>query len=124
MQVRKQQNTRKIKASVDVDTCLKQSYPRDHRWDYVICYEDSKAILFCVEVHPMKKNSRENVKELIEKKKWLVPLISSLSLKKYFIWIPTKEVCFLRGSVAKRMLSTSGIIISNIIFLDSEEYQK
>ena len=58
--------TRDLTGSVDIDTCLKNLYPNDHRWDYVFGYKDR---IYYVEVHPA-DNTRK-VMEVTAKLGWL-----------------------------------------------------
>ena len=56
-------DTKAVVGSVDLDGCLKRTYPQDPRWDYVIgC--DNRSLVF-LEVHPPK------VSEIVKKFEWL-----------------------------------------------------
>ncbi len=58
-------DTRGCEGSIDIDSCIKDKYPNDSRWDYCFAY---KGDVFFVEVHTA--NSSE-VSAVIKKLTWL-----------------------------------------------------
>ena len=59
-------SSRDLKGSVYIDTCLRNLYPNEPRWDYVFGYKDR---VYYVEVHPA-DNTRK-VREVTAKLRWL-----------------------------------------------------
>ncbi|NPA41276.1 MAG: hypothetical protein GXO18_03285 [Aquificae bacterium] len=78
-----------IDGSVNLDSCLKEQYPTDNRWDYIVGY---KGIVFFIEVHSA-ENIR-NIDEIYKKLTWLKNWKSYTPFKNdnRFIWIASGRV--------------------------------
>lgn len=95
-----------ILGSCDIDTCTKNSYPNEARWDYVIgC--NQKALF--VEVHPA---DTCNIHEMIKKVKWLENWLKTkgkelaiIRMNDIHYWIPSGRVNILKTSSQYRALS-------------------
>lgn len=100
----------KILGSVNIDDDLKQNYPNDHRWDYLVAIKDSKAPYHFIEVHPAQTSE---VKEVIAKQKWLksiIPKQCSIELDRaLYIWVSSGKYNILKTSKQYRQLAQSGI---------------
>ena len=104
------EDTRKLEGSLDIDSCTKNIYPNDSRWDYSIGY-DGKA--YFLEVHPA---STSNVKHLIKKAEslsiWLrnkAPELKKLMNNEIFYWVASGKQSILPNSVQSRQLAQSHI---------------
>jgi predicted RNA-binding protein with PUA-like domain len=42
-------NTRLIEGCVDIDSCVREQYSQDNRWDYAVGYDGK---VYFVEIHP------------------------------------------------------------------------
>ncbi len=84
-------DTKKLKKSINIDSCLKNAYPNANRWDYLVVVDDIIEGYF-VEIHPA--NTSE-VKAMIAKKSWLQKEIinnhfKSVDKSKFkIVWIAT-----------------------------------
>ena len=58
-------DTRKLNGSVDIDSCVKDLYPTENRWDYAIGYNETA---YFIEIHPAETSS---VTKMIAKVTWL-----------------------------------------------------
>jgi len=103
-------STRELEGSVDIDTCVKNSYPNDVRWDYVFGYKNR---VYFVEVHPA--NTGE-VKTLIKKLNWLkewrkrsAPKLEALKGRSAYHWIASGKIAIVKKSRYNRMLAQAGI---------------
>jgi len=64
-----------FKASVDLDSALREEHANEHRWDYGLeIVNGGKRILEWVEFHPA---CSSDVKTVVEKKKWLEKLLTA-----------------------------------------------
>lgn len=81
----------KLKESVDIDSCFKEKYPNDNRWDYLVLVDMAIQGYF-VEIHPA---ITSEVSTMIAKKQWLQNEIINVYFKtidktKYkIIWVAT-----------------------------------
>ena len=105
-----------LQGSIDIDSCLKQDYPHDPRWDYVFGYRNK---IYYVEVHSA--NGGGNVSAVIEKKRWLenwrkshATALDDLKRSSEYYWINTKRVKLPRHKYA-RQLSKNGIRLQNML---------
>ncbi len=95
----KAHNTRKINGSVDIDSALKNKYPNDNRWDYVIGYNE---YAYFVEVHPAATSDIQIIKSKFQwLKKWLDG--DGNSLKEIckghcYYWVYTNSVHIIKSS--------------------------
>ena len=104
--------TRKLEGSVDIDTCTKERYPNDNRWDYVISYS---GMAFFMEVHPATGGM---VKEMEAKLKWLKEWLKqkALPLDVYpvgsprFNWIHSGKCGLAKTSPEYRRAAMMGMI--------------
>jgi hypothetical protein len=83
-------NTRKLDGSVDIDTCTKEKYPEENRWDYAIGYDGN---VYFVEVHPA---SAAEVRVVLQKLQWLkawlqkeAPEINKKKANFPYYWVQT-----------------------------------
>lgn len=91
-------NTKLLDGSVDIDEAVRDKYPEDSRWDYVVGYENEA---FFIEVHPA---ATSNVDDMVKKVKWLknwlassAPDLKSLHKIEVYYWIPSRRVSILKG---------------------------
>lgn len=106
------EDTHSINGSVDIDGTVKEKYPNEARWDYVIGYKDRA---YFIEVHPA--TSSDNIKEVIKKLYWLkgwleneAPLIREMkSADTPYIWAYTCGVKLLPTSKQFRLIAQNGI---------------
>jgi hypothetical protein len=104
-------DTRWLCGSINLDDCLRQSYPDANRWDYLSCY--NRKIYF-IEVHPA--NTSE-IDYMIKKIQWLwnwlkqdgADLNILIAQKNPYHWVASGKVTILRNSSQARRLSKSGI---------------
>lgn len=57
------QNSRSLTGSVDLDKDLRDQFPAEHRWDYVVGYKgcDGEEKAFFIEVHPAETSEIKTV---------------------------------------------------------------
>lgn len=104
--------TRKLDGSVDIDACTHDKYPDEHRWDYVLSYDEHA---FFVEVHPATGGT---VKEMEAKlswlKRWLKQKAGSLdaypSSKPRFTWVSSGKCGLLKSSPEYRCAAMLGLL--------------
>ncbi|WP_448529522.1 hypothetical protein [Raineya sp.] len=110
------ENTRLCEGSIDLDNCLKEIYPSENRWDYVVGYENKS---YFIEVHPA---DTSDVKVIIKKAEWLKKLLDNeaKNLKaishQVFYWIATSGVK-LKGNKYQKQLAQSKIVIVKVLKL-------
>lgn len=110
------EDTKKCSVSVDIDTCLKQKYPGDSRWDYVVSYQ-KKA--YFVEIHPAFTTEVELLlKQIGLKIFWIKKEVADLKkiAHETLYWIPTDKYA-IRGGRYERLLAQNKIIITKILNL-------
>lgn len=107
-------NTKLIDGSVDIDEAVRDKYPEDSRWDFVVGYANEA---FFIEVHPA---ATSNVEEMLNKVKWLkgwlvssAPVLKTLHKKDVYYWVPTKGVSILKNSVQYKKISLNHLVIKN-----------
>lgn len=104
-------STHSLTGSVDIDTCLKNLYPNDPRWDYVFGYKNR---IYYVEVHQGKTCEVEAV---IKKFNWLkqwrarsAANLENLKGRSTYHWVSTKGTDTIpKRSRHRRMLDQNGI---------------
>ena len=111
-------NTKLIDGSVDIDEAVRDKYPEDSRWDFVVGYANEA---FFIEVHPA---ATSNVDEMVNKVKWLKDWLASsasdlrkLHKKDVYYWVPSGRVSILKGSVQDRKIAANHLMIKNPIIL-------
>ena len=111
------EDTQKCSGSVDIDTCLKQKYPNDRLWDYVVSYQ-KKA--YFVEIHPA---FTTEVSKMIAKAVWLKSLLEKEEMKELkeiahtvLYWIPTDKYA-IKGGRYERLLAQNKIAVTKILNL-------
>ena len=114
----KADDTNLIQGSVDIDAAVKDLYPEDPRWDYVIGYAEEAVF---VEIHPA---ATSNVDEMVKKVKWLKNWLRSaaadlneLHTTEIYYWIPSGGVSILKGSVQARRIALNHLCIKKIVNL-------
>ena len=102
--------TRDLSGSVNIDSCVADSYPNDPRWDYVFGYKDH---IFYVEVHP---GTTGEVSTIVNKLNWLKQwrrrLITGLEASQHnssYHWVFSGKTAITKNSKYSRMLVQNGI---------------
>jgi hypothetical protein len=109
------EKSRCLAGSLNLDDALKNAQPNANRWDYGIGYRQASnqpEHVFWVEIHPARtERHREEVRKKFDwLKGWLADDGKRLGgLRRSFIWIPTGESVFTRGSPQMRALAESGL---------------
>ncbi len=92
-------NNRLLSGSVDIDASLKDKYPEEARWDYVVGYDERS---YFIEVHPA---STSNINEVVNKKLWLerwleaeAKPLKAIKANVQYYWIPSGKVAILKNS--------------------------
>jgi len=109
-------NPQNCTGSVDLDHCLRDSFPDSARWDYTIGYNNHA---YFVEVH----SASGKVSDVIEKVKWLrnwlkqegAPLAAIHEPTKSFYWIPTNGVNIKGGKYWAQLIQNKVIVNSRLI---------
>ena len=111
-------DTKLIDGSVDIDEAVRDKYPEDSRWDYVVGYANEA---FFIEVHPA---ATSNVDEMVKKVKWLKDWLASsatdlktLHKKEVYYWVPSGKVNILPGSVQYRKIAANHLMIKNPVVI-------
>lgn len=107
-------NSRLLNGSVDIDSCVKDIYPEDNRWDYAIGYDNAA---YFIEIHPAETSA---VSTMIAKVAWLkqwlkteAPLLDKIkSSQNTFQWVPSGRNAIAKNSREAFRLSKSGIVIT------------
>lgn len=100
-------DTTGLNGSVDIDSCTKEHYPEDSRWDYAIGY---KGKAFFVEIHPA---FTSEINTVLKKKEWLEKWLDSQanslnsirSKEPSIFWIFTEKCGILKSSPQYRRLA-------------------
>ncbi len=102
-------NPRHIEGSVDIDSCLQNRYPQEHRWDYAVGYNNQ---IFYIEVHTA---SNSEVPVVIDKLNWLRDWLNrqrnaeELFERSSFHWITRGKVAVTKTSRYGRQLTKAGL---------------
>ncbi len=104
----KASQTNLLEGSVNIDDCVKEKYPNDSRWDYVLGYKER---VYYVEVHPA---STSEVRSVLAKLDWLEKWIRGTALnnlvhKSTYHWIASGSIRITRNSKYSRLLAQSKI---------------
>ena len=100
-------NSRNLQGSIDIDDALKDSFPNDNRWDYLV-FNNSNIEGYFIEIHPAHTSE---VKTMIKKKEWLTNKIINIyftnipSTKYKIIWIASGKNAILKSSKEYKLLS-------------------
>ncbi len=103
------EDTRALEGSVDIDACLRERYPQQHRWDYAFGY---RARLYYVEVHHV---SDSEVRVVIAKYQWLKdwqnsqPNPAALKLNSSYHWLSSGKGTLTKNSRYVRSLISAGL---------------
>ena len=105
-------STRELTGSIDIDTCLRNRYPTESRWDYVFGYKDR---IYYMEIHPA--GSTGEVKRIVAKLEWLkqwrklsAPSLEDLEGQSTYHWISTgKTVSSVKKGKYRQILAKNGI---------------
>ena len=105
-------NTRAIKGSVDLDATLRERYPQEPRWDYVVSIgkEPKHGRLVWIEYHDANGTTAD---EVVKKARWLKswvkahgrPLLDYGGTRMDMRWIASGRVGFRPGSRQARLLA-------------------
>lgn len=112
-------DTELLRGSVDIDGMVKDKYPEEARWDYVIGYGQHA---YFVEVHSAETSE---VKMVLAKFGWLrnwlktqAPELAKMkSSVNTFVWIPSGRVNVLPGSPQAMRLNQSGLKLMPVLKL-------
>ena len=106
------QETRTNAKSVDIDSCLKEDYPNENRWDYAV-FIDIDAVLKTafIEIHPANESE---VDEVIKKARWMKQWIMDNQIRvitenRKFFWVSSGNVKITKNSQKIRLLHKQGI---------------
>jgi hypothetical protein len=106
------QETRTNAKSVDIDSCLKEDYPNENRWDYAV-FIDIDAVLKTafIEIHPANESE---VDEVIKKAQWMKRWIMDNQIRvitenRKFFWVSSGNVKITKNSQKIRLLHKQGI---------------
>jgi hypothetical protein len=105
-------NPRQLNGSVDIDSCTKERYPNENRWDYALSYNDK---VYFVEVHPAKMDEIDvMLRKLQWLKDWLVryaPHMNALekALPAYY-WIQSGKYSIPKTAPQYRKISQNGLV--------------
>lgn len=109
-------NSRILSGSVDIDQALKETRPRESRWDYCIGVKHGRGSdsVVWIEVHPANSLS---VSDMIAKARWLItwlgvegkPLMELVDGRPDLRWVPTGRVAIRRGGKEHHQLAKAGI---------------
>ncbi|MDR0938466.1 MAG: hypothetical protein LBN29_03775 [Mediterranea sp.] len=105
-------DTRKLKGSVDIDSCTEKLYPESSRWDYTIGHDQS---VYFIEIHPA---STSDVSTMLKKLEWLkawlkdkAPELEKLKARENpYVWLASGRVNILSGSKWQRQLAQKGLV--------------
>lgn len=112
-------DTKQLTGSVDIDKAVKEKYPQDARWDYVVGYQQ---YVYFVEVHSAETSE---VKTVLAKLKWLKDwlrtqaqeLVKMQSPADSFVWIPSGRMGILPNSPQAMRLNQSGLKLVPVLRL-------
>jgi hypothetical protein len=98
--------------SLDVDSALLKSHPKDPRWDYVVGMSDPRGhdTAVWIEVHAASSHVNEVLKKLEWLKHWLATSAPAMNqLPRKFCWIATGTVSFRQGSREANKIAQAGL---------------
>jgi hypothetical protein len=106
--------TDRLKGSVDVETCLKEKYPRDRQWDYAVGFRPADfngEVIYWIEVHPAADGEIKVVLAKLEfLQSWLCSAGRKLDVMPWvFIWVSSGKTSFTRTSPQQKRLSQHGL---------------
>lgn len=120
--------TAQILGSVNLDAALCPRYPDASRWDYAIgMQKNNSSYAIWIEFHPA---STPNVKEVLEKLRWLKEWLSSKAPELHrltppraaYHWLATGGVHITRNSRQARQLAQAGLMMPRkVLNLDTLE---
>jgi hypothetical protein len=120
--------TAQILGSVNLEDALRQIYPNEPCWDYTIgMRKDTALYAIWVEFHPA---NTSNVKEVLEKLRWLKEWLSSKAPELHrltppraaYHWLATGGVHITRNSPQARQLAQAGLMMPRkVLNLDTLE---
>lgn len=104
-------DNRECNGSLEIDECVRTTYPNSNRWDYVFAY---KSIAYFVEVHSAESNE---VSVVLAKLQWLkdwlnekAPKIGRLKAKQPYYWIQSGRFSIPKTSRQYRLAAKNGIM--------------
>lgn len=105
-------STHELTGSVAIDTCLKERYPTESRWDYVFGYKDR---IYYMEIHPA--GSTGEVKRVVAKLRWLkqwrkhsAPSLENLKHCSTYHWVSSgKTASSVKRGKYRQILVQNGI---------------
>lgn len=108
----KADDSRKLSGSVYLDESLKDVFPNESRWDYIVGFEE-KA--YFAEIHPA---CTSNVDEVVRKKMWLESWLNSHApnLKKSmaaenYYWIASGKIAILKNTPQARRIAKNKLVL-------------
>ena len=101
-----------LNGSIDIDSCTREKYPNENRWDYALGYNE---VVYFIEVHSA--NTSE-VSVVLKKQEWLknwlnlkAPLINKLKkAQPAFYWISSNNFNILKSSPQYRRIAQAKLI--------------
>jgi hypothetical protein len=104
------EDTRRLKGSVDVETCLKTNHSLERQWDYAVGHQPTNLadeVVYWIEVHPANPGE---VKVVLEKLAWLRAWLAKdgehlNSMKRAYVWISSGTTSFSQRSPQARRMS-------------------
>jgi hypothetical protein len=101
-------DTRKIDGSVEIDTCVKERYHGENRWDYAIGYDDK---VYFVEIHGASTSDISTMSAKLKwLKKWLKGQKSSLLNGATYHWVSSGKVNITGSNPKLKSLATQGLL--------------
>ncbi len=108
------ENTRLLKGSVDLDTTLKDKYPKAPRWDYAIGHHPTnlkKEMVYWVEIHPA---TTGEVNAVLGKLRWLKEWLGTSapdmnSLHREYVWLSSGKTAFTLSAPQLKQVAESGL---------------
>lgn len=106
-------STRNLRGSVDIDSSLRNRYPNNARWDYVVAQTQGREeFLHWIEIHPAAAGS--TVGEILTKFEWLREWLRQEgnlleAYKREFLWVASGKSSYTRNSPQLKSLAAKGI---------------
>ena len=112
-------DAKKLQGSLDIDTQVKELYPREPRWDYALSYNNK---IYYLEIHPAETSE---IDKIISKLRWLknwlktkAEEIDKLPKAEHpYVWVQSGRYAILPNSKAQMKLSAVGIVTGNTLKL-------
>jgi hypothetical protein len=109
------ENPRSVTGSVNLDEDLKEQFPNDNRWDYVVGYmvSDTMDKVFFIEVHPAETSEiRCVINKVRNLRKWAVsnaPDLWNMTIPREIHWISSGKNNLRLNDSYRRILAMEGL---------------